>query len=117
MSRSQRMVLGVLGGFVLLGIGGCKSGMPPKRTLAAREPSLAMPVDPEPGFVAEKSTPSGSVAFVERHPLLSKPKELYDKSGSNKIVKVAGATLVGVPLGIFGELKQIVIGTPASKTY
>ena len=111
MSQVQRMMIVALGG---LALAGCTSGTPAKRSLAAREPSLVVPGDPEPGFVAAKPAASGtSVAFVERHPLLYKPKEMYDKSGSNKLVKVVGATLIGVPAGIFGELRQIVRGKPA----
>jgi hypothetical protein len=116
MRRGQRMVSGFVCGVALLGASGCQSGMPPKRTIASREPSLAMPGDPQPGVVVQKPV-GGSVAFVERHPLLYKPKEMYESSGNNTLVKVAGATLVGIPVGIFGELRQIVVGRPASATY
>ena len=117
MRRRQRMVFGFLCGLALLGAVGCQSGMPPKRTIASREPSLAASGEPQPSYVAEKPVANSSMAFVDRHPLLYKPKEMYDKSGNNTIVKVAGATLVGIPVGIYGELKQIVIGRPAAATY
>ena len=117
MRGRQRMVSGFLCGVALLGASGCQSGMPPKRTIASREPSLAMPGDPQPGVVVQKPAAGGAVAFVERHPLLYKPKEMYENSGNNTIVKVAGATLVGIPVGIFGELRQIVVGRPATATY
>ena len=110
--RMRRMAITALAGVVATVAAGCQSGMPPKRTLAASEPPLTLPGDPEPKLVAEGARATKSVDFVDRHPLLSKPREVYQNSGNNKVVKVAGATLVGIPLGIFGELKQIVIGAP-----
>jgi len=53
------------------------------------------------------------VTFVDRHPLLSKPRDYYESSGNNKVVKTLAAGVVGVPAGLFGELKQIVVGRPA----
>jgi hypothetical protein len=52
------------------------------------------------------------VTYVDRHPLLSKPREYWDSSGDNKIVKAGAATFIGVPVGLYGEIKQIVVGTP-----
>jgi len=114
MWRRQRLALVVFGGMALLGIVGCKSATPSKRAMTANEPPLTVPGEPQPGAVADKPA-SGSTAFVDRHPLLYKPKQMYDKSGDNKVVKVAGATLVGVPMGILGELRQIVVGRPPAK--
>ena len=51
-----------------------------------------------------------SVSFVDRHPLFYKPKEYYETTGSGKIGKTAAATFIGVPAGIIGELRQIVVG-------
>ena len=55
-----------------------------------------------------------SVSFVDRHPLLRKPQQYYDNTKSNKVVKTAAAAVVGVPAGLVGEIKQIVIGAPAA---
>ncbi len=47
-------------------------------------------------------------------PLLRKPQQYYDNTKSNKVVKTAAAAVVGVPAGIVGELKQIVVGAPTA---
>jgi hypothetical protein len=57
------------------------------------------------------------LTFVERHPLLYKPRDYYENSGENKVVKTAAAVVVGVPVGIVTELKQIVVGSPPTPTY
>ena len=38
-------------------------------------------------------------------------------SGDNKVVKAAAATFVGVPAGLYGEVKQIIVGRPADERY
>ena len=73
-------------------------------------PALSGTTDPD-GTVAEAPAPK-TVSYVDRHPLLSKPRDYYESSGDNKIVKTAAATFVGVPVGIYSEIKQIVVGTP-----
>jgi hypothetical protein len=57
--------------------------------------------------------PASTLTWVDRHPLFSKPRDYYDNSGTNKVVKTAAAAVIGVPAGIFGELKQIVVGAPS----
>ena len=57
------------------------------------------------------------MTWVDRHPLFIKPREYYDNSGSNRVVKAAAATVIGVPAGIIGEIKQIVVGTPPELRY
>jgi hypothetical protein len=59
-----------------------------------------------------KPTPSKSVTFVDRHPLFYKPRDYYESTNSNKAAKTAAAAVIGVPAGIYGELKQIVVGAP-----
>jgi hypothetical protein len=51
--------------------------------------------------------------WVDRHPLFSKPRQYYESTGNNKVAKTAAAAVLGVPAGIYGELKQIVVGTLA----
>ena len=83
-------------------------------------------VTPEPAFPG-RSTVTRTVAaadgtvrwrrprqspWVDRHPLFSKPRDYWDTSGDNKIVKAAAATFVGVPVGMYGEVKQIIVGAP-----
>jgi hypothetical protein len=58
------------------------------------------------------ATPAKTVSVVDRHPLFSKPRDYWETSGDNKVVKAAAATFVGVPVGIFGEVKQIIVGAP-----
>ena len=96
-----------------LAASGC-SGGPSKRTLASSEPGLStVSGDPDVAIVDRaKPVPSNSVTFVDRHPLFSKPREYYEKTGTNKATKTAAAAVIGVPAGIYGELKQIVVGNP-----
>jgi hypothetical protein len=91
---------------------GCQNG-PSRRSLASSEPTFSPPA----GGTAVVSTPAARpVTFVDRHPLFSKPREYYESSGDNRVVKSAAAVVVGVPAGVYGELKQIVVGSPAPAT-
>jgi len=94
---------------------GCQASQSRRAALAANEPRLSAAGDPAPSVV--QAPPPKTVTVVDRHPLLSKPREYYDSSGNNQFVKVAAATVVGVPAGIVGELKQIVVGHPPEPTY
>jgi len=100
-------VVGVL--VVAITIAGCQ-GTNSRRVASAPEPGLSGTTDPN-GTVAEAPAPK-TVSYVDRHPLLSKPRDYWESSGDNKIVKTAAATFVGVPVGIYSELKQIVVGAP-----
>ena len=85
----------------------------PGLTPESSEPSVAVV---EPG-VSSSTNSTKTVGFVDRHPLLRKPQQYYDNTKSNKFVKTAAAAVVGVPAGIVGELKQIVVGKPSTSTY
>jgi hypothetical protein len=63
------------------------------------------------------ASPVKTTSVVDRHPLFSKPRDYWESSGDNKVVKAAAATFVGVPVGIFGEFKQIIVGTPPEPRY
>ena len=108
MNRRRRIAT-----FLLLGLtalAGCQSAPRRPRSIAQTEPGL----DPEPGSgsaVAQAPAPK-AITFVDRHPLFYKPREYYNSSGENPVVRGAAATLVGIPAGLFGEMKQIVIGRP-----
>jgi hypothetical protein len=93
---------------------GCQSG-PSGRTVAAAEPPLVSPAEPN-GTVVHAPPPK-TVTWADRHPLFTKPREYYDNSGNNKVVKAAAATVIGIPAGIVGELKQIVVGAPPDVRY
>jgi hypothetical protein len=95
---------------------GCQSG-PSKQTLASAEPALSPPVEGGTAVASAPPPAPKTLTFVERHPLLYKPRDYYESAGSNTVVKTAAAVVVGVPAGIVYELKQIVVGAPPSPTY
>jgi len=104
-------LLPVLAGLVIVAVSGCAGGGP-RRKVALAEPGVALPGEADDTVVV--SPPPRGVTFVDRHPLLSKPRDYYESSGNNKVVKTLAAGVVGVPAGIVGELKQIVVGRPAA---
>ncbi len=85
----------------------------------ARARTPAEPLYDDPAVMAEAAPAPNppAVAIVDRHPLLSKPREYYENSGENKLVKVGAATVIGIPAGILGEMRQIVVGQPRSGRY
>ena len=100
-----------------LAAAGCR-GTAPGRRLAKSEPSLVETPGAESAPVVVEAPQSRPITVVDRHPLLSKPREYYESSGKNKLVKATAATVIGVPAGIFGELRQIVRGQPqATQSY
>ncbi|MCA1686225.1 MAG: hypothetical protein LC745_09650 [Planctomycetia bacterium] len=117
MRGTQRMAPILLTTALALGsvaLSGCQSAS--KRVASAPEPGLSGPVEPGATVVEAPVSAAPAVSFVDRHPLFSKPREYYDRStSSNKFVKSAKATVIGIPAGIFGEIKQIVKG-PAQPT-
>jgi hypothetical protein len=105
MCRSRGLaVVGFLG--ILSVVSGCQSS----GSRRAPEPSLSGALDSK-SSIAE-TAPSRTVTYVDRHPLFSKPRDYWESSGDNKIVKAGAATFIGVPVGLYGEIKQIVVGTP-----
>ena len=102
-----------LAAFTVLAFAGCQGG-PSRRRLASAEPALS-PAG-EPGAVIAEGPKTDASArtltFADRHPLFSRPREYYEGAGTNKVVKTAAAVVVGVPAGIVGELRQIVVGAP-----
>ena len=95
---------------VLVSAGCHSSGA--RRTMG---PSLSSSVDGEAPVVVEEPplAAAPAVSYIDRHPLFSKPREYYENSTSNnKLVKTAAATFVGVPVGFYGEVKQIFVGAP-----
>lgn len=93
---------------------GCHSG-PTPRSVASAEPPLTK--SSEPGVTVVETLPPKTVTWADRHPLFTKPREYYASSGDNRIVKATAATVVGIPAGIYGELKQIVVGRPADAKF
>jgi hypothetical protein len=99
---------------------GCQSAGP-RKPIVSTEPGLASQVDSDSTVVAADGTrtvtPARTVTWVDRHPLFSKPRDYWDTSGDNKVVKAAAATFVGVPVGMYSEVKQIIVGTPTEPRY
>ncbi len=98
---------------------GCKSSPSSTRTIVTPEPGVASAAGSD-GVVVEggpAAAPAKTVSVVDRHPLFSKPRDYWESSGDNKIVKAAAATFVGVPAGLYGEVKQIIVGTPPEAHY
>lgn len=98
---------------IVLGTG-CQTGASGRR-VASAEPTLLPPS--EPGTSVVQTEPTRQVTWADRHPLFIKPREYYDNSGSNRVVKAAAATVIGVPAGIIGEIRQIVVGAPPELRY
>jgi len=88
------------------GIVGCQGLGHKSGAVASSEPAL-MPND---GTTVVVAPPATSSAWAERHPLVMKPKQYYDNTQGNKLVKGAAATVIGVPAGLLGEMRQIVTG-------
>jgi hypothetical protein len=104
-------------GVIVCGCGqfsGCQSA-PAPRTVITAQPGLTGPGGSD-NLVADGNNqqvaPVKTAGFVDRHPLFSKPRDFWDTSGDNKVVKAAAATFVGIPVGMYGEVKQIIVGTP-----
>ncbi len=104
--------LGVLVLSALALIAGCHGSG--SRRASAPEPALSGALDQNTAGPIVDSAPSKTVTYVDRHPMFSKPRDYWENSGDNKVVKAAAATFVGVPAGIYGEMKQIVVGTPST---
>ena len=45
------------------------------------------------------------------------PRDYYESSGNNKVVKSAAAAVIGVPAGLYGEIRQIVVGNSGDVRY
>jgi len=101
----------IAAGLLIALVGSGCGGTTSKRSLTSTEPPL-IPGDPEVAIVDRAKPVPTAVSAVDRHPLLSKPKKYYDDTNSNKVAKTAAAAFIGVPAGIYGELKQIVVGVP-----
>jgi hypothetical protein len=118
--RGHRLIAICLLGTVYGLNSGCQASGP-RKPVVTTEPGLASSVDKDGTIVVGDGTgqaaPARTVTWVDRHPLFSKPRDYWDTSGDNKVVKAAAATFVGVPVGMYGEVKQIIVGTPQEPRY
>ncbi len=85
-------------------LSGCQ-GTRSRKGMVAAEPALS--VD---GETVVDAAPPKSMTWVDRHPLFSQPREYYQSTNRNVVVKTAAATVIGIPAGFIGEVKQIVVG-------
>jgi hypothetical protein len=101
-------------------IAGCQSaGSKRPSTVVSPAPAVGDASGAD-GLSSEKTistAPVSSVRFADRHPLFTKPRQYWETSGDNKIVKAAAATFLGVPAGFVGEDKQIFVGVPPETRY
>jgi hypothetical protein len=98
---------------------GCQNS-PMRRHSPSVEPALAPAATADAGgttISAAPPAPAKGATFVDRHPLFYKPRDYYESSGDNKIVKATAATVIGIPAGFLGEMRQIVVGAPATPRY
>ena len=112
-THSTIRIWGLVAALVVLGgTGGCRSGAP--RRVASSEPGLS-----SDGSTIADATSSGAsqVSWVDRHPLFYKPREYFDSSGNNTLVKTASATFIGIPVGVIGEVRQVFTGSATAPKY
>lgn len=118
--RGLRRVLNGLPAIAVAILVGCQTaGMKRPSTVITPAPAVTDAGGGEPGAGGRtvSEPPVRGVAFADRHPLFRKPRQYYDSSGDNKLVKVAAATFIGVPAGFVGEVKQIFTGVPPEASY
>ncbi len=106
--RGRRAYL-VVGALVLWACAGC-ARMKKHSSVATMEPAYVGEgavdgaiVDPAAGH---------PVTFVDRHPILSKPRDVYHNTNHHGVVKAAAATVVGVTMGVVCEVGQVFKGCP-----
>ena len=80
----------LVAGFIMAS--GCHSPAS-RRTVVTPEPSLSGAVDRDAAVADGRTatTPAQTVSWVDRHPLFSKPRDYWETSGENKVVKAAAA--------------------------
>ncbi|MFO0958509.1 MAG: hypothetical protein U0800_13955 [Isosphaeraceae bacterium] len=101
---------------------GCRSGggsvsQRPIFSSAGSEPPLIIGNAEPGGSVAAASPPSvvaRAPSWVDRHPMFSKPRQMYESTNGNAVVKSGSAVLVGVPVGVVGEIRQVFTGNQPS---
>ncbi|WP_337173783.1 hypothetical protein [Paludisphaera sp.] len=94
-----------------LAASGCH-GAGRRRASVVEDPAIAGLDAEDKAFLAAPA--DRGVTVVDRHPILYTPREYWDNAGDNRLVKAAAATFVGVPVGIVGEVRQIIVGRPAA---
>src|SRR4051812_38272176 len=109
-SRGLRLGLGIL---LISAAAGCAQSRT-RRTLAASEPPLITDGE-DVTTVVEAPKARASATVADRHPMLRRPREYYDKTNGGKATKTAAAAVLGVPSGIVAEMRQAISGQPAPR--
>ena len=88
---------------------GCTSSRP-KRTVNSEPPLIVGDASGTGGTTVVEAPQARAISAVDRHPLLSRPRERYETTNGNKLTRTAAAAVIGVPSGIGAEIKQIIVG-------
>jgi hypothetical protein len=67
-------------------------------------------IGPDGTIVEGAPVVATKTAFVDRHPLLYKPRDVFHTTGHGPIIKTMAAGVVGVPTGMACEVGQIFKG-------
>lgn len=109
MSFSFRILRPVAATLALALATGCTSSRP-KRTVNSEPPLIVGDASGSGGTTVVEAPSPRADSIVDRHPLLSRPRERYDTTNGNKLTRTAAAAIIGVPSGIGAEIKQIIVG-------
>jgi hypothetical protein len=117
LARREPVFRAVVASVILISLAGCQNGGP--RRMAAREPGLSGPLEvgPPTAVVEGPAVPVRTVTWVDRHPLFARPREMYETTDNNPVIKTAAAVVIGIPTGFVGEIRQIVVGAPAPPAF
>lgn len=88
-------------------VAGCQGGLNRRSSFAA-DPVVID--DGASGGSAFDAAPR-RVTWVQRHPLFFQPVEWYQRA-NNPVVGVIQGAVIGVPVGVVGEARQIIVGCP-----
>ena len=111
MNKLKFFVITTLATVVLAAVPGCQS-WGSRRGTVTDTPAISGLDAEGKAYLGAPSERMASV--VDRHPLFYKPRDYWENSSNNRIVKAAAATFVGVPAGIVGEVRQLFVGRPAT---
>ncbi|MBI1322329.1 hypothetical protein GC170_03950 [bacterium] len=109
-SSRQRRVLLMVVTASLVAVSGCARHRNKSVMVSNSQPVIAGASSVDQAYSVDK--PVVGTRFVDRHPMFYKPGEYYTTTDGNAIVRGAKATFVGIPAGVFGEVKQAFRGVP-----
>lgn len=104
--RTSRPILAIL---ALALATGCTSSRP-KRTVNSEPPLIVGDASGSGGAIVAEAPQARAISAIDRHPLLSRPRDRYDSTNGNKLTRTAAAAVIGVPSGIGAEIRQIIVG-------